>query len=77
MVIVAENHLKELGRETASFGLGGLATRASFRPRGWAADLVAWRRLGAGIVILYPTYGLPDVNAQIDILRRFKEVAGG
>jgi len=44
---------------------------------GWAADLAAWRRLGASIAMLYPVYELEGLDAQIDLLRRFKDVASG
>jgi hypothetical protein len=34
-------------------------------------------RLGASIAMLYPVYELTGLDAQIDLLRRFKDVAGG
>ena len=71
------DHLKEFGRDPAAFGLEAWLRAPHFDPDAWASDLAAWRRLGAEIAMRYPTYDLPDLDAQIDILRRFKEVAGG
>ena len=71
------NHLKAFGRDPATFGLEAWLRAPRFDPEAWAADFAAWRRLGAGIAMLYPTYDLPDFDAQIDLLRRFKEVASG
>jgi probable F420-dependent oxidoreductase len=70
-------HLKEFGRDPASFGLEAWLRAPRFDPDGWAADFAAWRRLGAGIAMLYPTYAIDDLDGQIDILRRFKEIAAG
>jgi hypothetical protein len=36
----------------------------------------AWRALGADLVMLYPTYRILDFADQVDLPRRFKEVAG-
>jgi hypothetical protein len=71
------DHLKSFGRDPATFGLEAWLRAPRFDPEARAADFAAWRRLGAGIVMLYPTYDLPDFDAQIDLLRRFKEAAGG
>lgn len=65
--------LQEYGRDPASFGLEAWVRASEPDPDGWAAVLAAWRRLGADMAMLYPTYPLPDFDAQIDLLRRFKE----
>jgi hypothetical protein len=46
-------------------------------PQGWAAAAEGWRKLGAHMVMLYPRYRIPRVDAQIETLRRFKEAVGG
>ena len=46
-------------------------------PQRWAAAADGWRKLGADMVMLYPMYRLPKFEDQIEILRRFKEVASG
>ena len=69
------SHLKEFGRDPANFGLEAWIRAPRFDPDGWAAELSAWRRLGAGIAMLYPTYDLPDFASQIDLLKRFKDIA--
>ena len=47
------------------------------KPDLWAAAAEGWRKLGAQIVMLYPMYRVPTFDAQIEMLRRFREVAGG
>jgi hypothetical protein len=45
--------------------------------RDWAQAEAAhgWQRLGTDIVMLYPMYRMPELDRQIETLRRFKEVA--
>ena len=71
------NYLQEYGRDPAGFGLEAWIRAKSPDPEGWAADLAAWRRLGAKIAMLYPFYRIPDFDARIDLLRQFKEIAAG
>jgi hypothetical protein len=68
--------LQEFGRDPTTFGIEAWARAARFDPATWAADVAAWKRLGAGIAMLYPTYALPDFASQIDPLQRFKDIAG-
>ena len=70
------DHLKAYGRDPASFGLETWVRAPRFDPDAWAAEVAAWRRLGASIAMLYPTYDLVGLDAQIDVLRRFKEIVG-
>ncbi len=70
------DHLKAYGRDPASFGLETWVRAPHFDPDAWGAEVAAWRRLGASIAMLYPTYDLVGLDAQIDLLRRFKEVVG-
>ena len=46
-------------------------------PKLWAAAAEGWKRLGAEMVMLYPMYRMPELDEQIETLRRFKEVLGG
>ena len=70
-------YLKEYNRDPATFGLEAWLRASSPNQDGWAADLAAWHRLGASIAMLYPVYELEGLDAQIDLLRRFKDVASG
>ena len=69
-------HLQIFGRDPAAFGLEAWLRMSEPDPKAWAAAAEGWRRLGAQIVMLYPMYRLPTFDAQIETLRRFKEVAG-
>lgn len=69
-------YLQEYGRDPATFGLEAWLRASDPNQDGWAADLAAWRRLGVSIAMLYPVYPLEGFGAQIDLLRRFKDVAG-
>jgi probable F420-dependent oxidoreductase len=70
-------HLKEFGRDPATFGLEGWLRMHERDPERWAAAAQGWQRLGAQMVMLYPMYRMPKLDEQIETLRRFKEVAGG
>jgi probable F420-dependent oxidoreductase len=68
-------HLKEYQRDPATFGLEAWIRLTSPDPDSWAAEVAAWRRLGMQIGTLYPMYPVQGLDAQIDLLRRFKETA--
>ena len=68
-------HLKTFGRDPAKFGLEGWLRMDEADPQLWAAAAHGWQRLGAQIVMLYPMYRMPELDRQIETLRRFKEVA--
>jgi len=70
-------HLESFGRDPASFGLEGWLRMDEPDPQRWAAAAQGWKRLGARIVMLYPMYRMPNVDDQIETLRRFREVAAG
>ena len=57
------------------FGLEGWLRMDEADPQLWAAAAHGWQRLGAQIVMLYPMYRMPELDRQIETLRRFKEVA--
>ncbi len=65
------------GRDPGTFGLEAWLRMQDKDPRQWAAAADGWRRLGAGYVMLYPMFRQPKFEDQIEMLRRFKEVAGG
>ena len=67
--------LKSCGRDPAKFGLEAWLRTHSPDPQVWAAAADGWRRLGAEMVMLYPMYRITSVDAHIETLRRFKEVA--
>ena len=46
-------------------------------PQGWVAAADGWRRLGAGMVMLYPMYRMTSLDDHIETLRRFKEIVIG
>jgi probable F420-dependent oxidoreductase len=68
-------HLKLAGRDPSSFGLEGWLRMDEPDTDKWAAAAQGWKRLGAEMVMLYPMYRMPDLDRQIETLRRFKEVA--
>ena len=68
-------HMKTFGRDPAKFGLEGWLRMDEADPKLWFAAAQGWKRLGAQIVMLYPMYRMPELDRQIETLRRFKEVA--
>jgi probable F420-dependent oxidoreductase len=66
--------LKSFERDRAKFGIEAWLRMHSSDPQGWAAAADGWRRLGAGMVMLYPMYRIANVDDHIQTLRRFKEV---
>ena len=68
------NHLSDCGRDTSAFGIEGWLRMDKADPDEWGVAAEGWRKLGADIVMLYPMYRIPDIDDQIETLRRFKEV---
>ena len=71
------NHLSDCGRDTSAFGIEGWLRMDKADPDEWGVAAEGWRKLGADIVMLYPMYRIPDLDDQIETLRRFKEVVTG
>jgi len=69
--------MKKHGRDPAKFGIEGWLRMHEADPQRWAAAADGWRKLSADMVMLYPMYRVPKFEDQIEILRRFKEVAVG
>jgi probable F420-dependent oxidoreductase len=72
-----QEHLRAFGRDPAGFGLEAWLRMAGPDPQAWGAAADGWKKLGAQIVMLYPMYRITSFDAQIETLRRFKEVVGG
>ena len=70
-------HMKSFGRDPATFGLEGWLRMDEADPQLWATAAHGWKRLGAQMVMLYPMYRMPNLDQQIETLRRFKEVMAG
>ncbi len=68
------NHLSDCGRDTSAFGIEGWLRMDKADPDEWSVAAEGWRKLGADIVMLYPMYRIPNLDDQIETLRRFKEV---
>jgi probable F420-dependent oxidoreductase len=69
-------HLKAFGRDPATFGLEGWLRMDTLDEDRWAKAVQGWKRFGAKMVMLHPMYRMPTFEQQIEMLRRFKEVAG-
>ncbi len=70
-------YLKEYGRDPETYPVEVWLRADEMNPDAWAADAEAWRKLGVSMVMLYPMFPTGSLETQIDILRRFKEAAGG
>ena len=71
------SHLSDCGRDTSAFGIEGWLRMDKADPDEWSVAAEGWRKLGADIVMLYPMYRIPNLDDQIETLRRFKEVVSG
>jgi probable F420-dependent oxidoreductase len=72
-----KTHLKEFGRDPAKYGLEAWIRLTDRNEDSWGGIVAAWKRLGMQIGTLYPMYPVEGIDAQIDLLRRFKAVATG
>ncbi len=70
-------YLREYGRAPDTYGLEAWIRVTGPDPSVWAPQVEAWRALGVQIATLYPVYTIPNYDAQIDMLRRFKETVSG
>ena len=69
--------LTSFGRDPDKFGIEAWLRMHSPDPQGWAAAADGWRRLGAGMVMLYPMFRITNIDDHIETLRRFKEIVIG
>lgn len=70
------DELQRHGRDPARFGIEAWLRMPEPDPQRWARAAEGWRRLGADMVMLYPTYRMSRFDELIETLRRFKDVAG-
>ncbi len=70
------DELARNGRDRTKFGIEAWLRMQDGDPQRCAAAVEGWRRLGADMVMLYPMYRVSGVDAQIDMLRRYKEAVG-
>ena len=70
-------HLAEFGRKLEDVGMEAWLRFTENDPQAWAAAADGWRGMGADMAMLYQMWRDESVTAQIEILRRFKEVAEG
>ena len=69
--------IRNHGRDPAKFGIEGWLRMHDDDPQQWGAAAEGWRKLGADFVMLYPMWRQPSLDDQIEMLRRFKEIASG
>ena len=70
-------HLDNFGRSRKDFGIEAWLRFHEDNPNAWAEAADGWRSLGADMAMLYPMWQVNGVDGQIEILRRFKDAAGG
>jgi probable F420-dependent oxidoreductase len=71
------SYIREAGRDPAAFQIDGRVTLGNRTPEECAAEIEAWRELGATHVSLNTMRaGLSSPDAHIDAMRRFKEALG-
>ena len=66
-------YLEQFGRKREKFGIEAWLRFHEDAPDLWALAVDRWRSMGADMAMLYPMWQIHGVDAQIDILRRFKE----
>ena len=67
--------MRSHGRDPAKFGIEGWLRMNDDDPQQWGGAAEGWRRLGADFVMLYPMWREPSLEAQVDMLRTFRDVA--
>ena len=70
-------YLDEFERKREGFGIEVWMRFSEDNPESWGATADEWRSMGADMVMLYPMWEVKGVDGQIEILRKFKEVADG
>jgi probable F420-dependent oxidoreductase len=70
-------HLEEAGRRREDFGIEAWLRFQENDPQAWAVAADGWRALGADYAMLYPVWRMSSFADQIEVLRRFSEVAAG
>ena len=70
-------YLDDFGRKRQEFGVEAWMRFSENNPETWGATADKWRAMGADMTMLYPMWEINGVDGQIEILRKFKEVADG
>jgi len=68
-------HLDQAGRKREAFGVEAWLRFHEDDPQAWGAAADGWRSLGADYAMLYPMWHMNTLDEQIDLLRRYKEIA--
>ena len=68
-------YLEEFGRKREGFGIEVWMRFSEDNPEVWGATADEWRSMGVDMAMLYPMWEIKGVDGQIEILRKFKEVA--
>lgn len=68
-------YLEEFGRKREGFGIETWMRFSEDNPEVWGATADEWRSMGVDMAMLYPMWEIKGVDGQIEILRKFKEVA--
>ena len=63
------------GRKREEFGIEAWMRFSDDNPESWGITADKWRSMGADMAMLYPMWEIKGVDGQIEILRKFKEVA--
>lgn len=68
------SYARAAGRDPQTIGLEGRVAIANRSPDDWVQDVLAWKKLGAThLSVNTMKAGLPNPQAHIDAIRRFKE----
>ena len=68
-------YLEEFGRKREGFGIEVWMRFNEDNPEVWGATADEWRSMDVDMAMLYPMWEITGVDGQIEILRKFKEVA--
>ena len=68
-------YLEEFGRKREGFRIETWMRFSEDNPEVWGATADEWRSMGVDMAMLYPMWEIKGVDGQIEILRKFKEVA--
>lgn len=68
-------YLEAFGRKREQFGIEAWMRFSEDKPESWGVTADKWRSMGADMAMLYPMWEIKGVDGQIEILRKFKEVA--
>ena len=76
MVGTLRGMLEDEGRSPEDFGIEAWLRVRTRDESEWSSAIEGWRRLGATLLTIYPLYDVASIDEHIEVLRRFREVAG-